>query len=71
MTTTTQTTWLGIADVAKMLGVSKSKANAMANTGAVLAYRFGKSYGFAKDQVESWTEAQKIISEERNMSTSQ
>jgi excisionase family DNA binding protein len=61
-TALTNTTWLGVADVAKMLGLSKSKTSAMAKAGEIPAYRFGSSYRFAKDEVEQWIEAQRIPS---------
>ena len=32
----------------------------MAKAGTISAYKFAKHYKFAKDQVEQWTEAQKI-----------
>ena len=60
MTTASTTTWLGAAEVAEMLDLSLSKVQAMAKAGTIPAYRLGKSYRFAKDQIEQWTEAQKI-----------
>jgi excisionase family DNA binding protein len=58
--TTTATTWLGALKVAEMLGLSRSNVQAMAQAGTIPAYRIGKSYRFAKDQVEPWIEVQKI-----------
>jgi excisionase family DNA binding protein len=60
MTTTYTTTWLGAAEVAEMLDLSRSKVQAMAKAGTIPAYRIGKSYRFAKDQVGQWIEVQKI-----------
>lgn len=60
MTTTYTTTWLGAAEVAEMLDLSRSKVQAMAKAGTMPADRIGKSYRFAKDQVGQWIEVQKI-----------
>jgi excisionase family DNA binding protein len=43
MTITSTTTWLGAAEVAEMLDLSRSKVPAMAMAGTLPAYRIGKS----------------------------
>jgi excisionase family DNA binding protein len=58
----TNTTWLGVTEVAQMLGLSKSKTNAMAKAREMPAYRFGSPYRFKGPEVEQRIEAQRIPS---------
>jgi len=56
------TTWLGVAEVVEMLGISRSKVQSMAKAGTIPTYRVGKSYRFIHAEVLHWLKAQRIPS---------
>jgi excisionase family DNA binding protein len=58
--TTTTNTWLGVLEIAQMLGISRSKVQALAKAGTIRCYRIGKSYRFIAAEVLRWVEAQRI-----------
>ena len=64
--TTTQTTWVSITDVAQMLDLSITTVHKLAKTGKIPVYRFGRSYRFDQDEVQSWIDKQKITPKEQS-----
>jgi excisionase family DNA binding protein len=52
--------WVGAARAARLIGVSRSRVQAMARTGELRALMLGKSYSFNEEDLLGWIVAQSL-----------